>query len=248
MRRVVLITGASSGIGAATAIMAAERGYDVGIGFATGKAGAEDVADAVRKAGGKAALLQGDVANPADVKRIFVQSDAELGPLSALVNNAGMGASAARVADQDHDRLKRMLAINTIGPFLCAQQAIRRLSVQSGGKGGVIVNVSSRAAILGGAHVFVDYAASKGAIDTFTKGLSDEEAANGIRVVGIRPGIIITDFHAKMGEPDRVTRFDSAIPMQRAGTAEEVAEAILWLMSDQASYVTGTTLDVSGGR
>ena len=248
MRKVVIVTGASSGIGAATAILAAARGYDVGIGFANGRNGAEQVAQQVQNAGGKAALLQGDVADPNDVQRIFAQCDAELGPLAALVNNAGIGASASRVADLDHPRLKRMFEINVIGCFLCAQQAVRRMSTRTGGAGGVIVNVSSKAATLGGANVFVDYAASKGAIDTFTKGLSDEEAAYGIRVNGIRPGIIITDFHDKMGEPDRVSRFDSMIPLKRAGSAEEVAEAILWLMSDQASYVTGTTFDVSGGR
>ncbi len=248
MRKVVLVTGASSGIGAATAILAAQRGYDVGIGFANGWEGAERVALAVQNAGGKAALLQGDVADPADVQRIFTQCDAELGPLAALVNNAGIGAKAVKFADLDFERMKRMFEINVIGAFLCAQQAVRRMSTRSGGAGGVIVNVSSKAATLGGANVFVDYAASKGAIDTFTKGLSDEEAPFGIRVNGIRPGIIVTDFHDKMGEPDRVTRFESAIPMKRAGSAGEVAEAILWLMSEQASYVTGTTFDVSGGR
>ncbi len=248
MRKVVMVTGASSGIGAATAILAAERGYDVGIGFASGRSGAERVALAVQNAGGKAVLLQGDVADPADVQRIFTQCDAEIGPLSALVNNAGIGAKAVKFADLDYGRMKRMFAINVLGAFLCAQQAVLRMSKRTGGAGGVIVNVSSKAATLGGANVFVDYAASKGAIDTFTKGLSDEEAPFGIRVNGIRPGIITTDFHDKMGEPDRVSRFDSMIPMRRAGSAAEVAEAILWLMSEQASYVTGTTFDVSGGR
>ncbi len=248
MGKVVLITGASAGIGAAAARLAAARGYDVGIGYSANKSGAESVAADVRAAGAKVAMLQGDVSNPADVKRMFGQCDAELGPLSALVNNAGMGATAARVADQEYQRLKRMLEVNVIGCFLCAQQAVQRMSKRTGGIGGSIINVSSMAAKLGGANTFVDYAASKGAVDTFTKGLADEEAPYGIRVNGIRPGIILTDFHEKMGEPDRVSRLEALIPMKRAGTAEEVAEAILWLMSDQSSYVTGTTFDVSGGR
>jgi NAD(P)-dependent dehydrogenase (short-subunit alcohol dehydrogenase family) len=248
MAGVILVTGASSGIGAATALLAAERGYDVAINFNSNRKAAEDVAARCRAVGSSVLLLQGDVGQVADVARIFAMLDAELGPLTALVNNAGFSGETGPITDITPDRLRRVFEVNVFGSFWCAQEAVRRMSTTSGGQGGAIVNISSKAALLGAANLFVDYAASKGAIDTFTKGLAEEVAPFGIRVNGLRPGIIITDFHAKAGQPDRVEKLQSGIPMRRAGTAAEVAEAVLWLLSDQASYVTGTTFDVSGGR
>lgn len=248
MRKTVLITGASSGIGAACAELAAARGYDVGIGYSGNLAGAEAVAAKVRAAGGKALLLRGDVSDPGDVERIFAECDAGLGPLSALVNNAGFGGPAARITEISYDRLRRVVDVNLIGSFLCAQAAVRRMSTREGGKGGVIINMGSMAAKIGAPNLFVDYAASKGAIDTFTRGLGDEEAPYGIRVMAVRPGLIETEFHAKIGDPDRVERLHQGVPMRRGGSAMEVAETVLWLMSDQASYLTSTTVDVSGGR
>ena len=246
-RKNMLITGASAGIGAATAKLAAEMGYDIGVNYRSDKIGAEAVANAVEAAGGRAMLLQGDVSNPADITRIFDTFDA-FGRLQSLVNNAGIVMPMGRVEDISFERLRDIFDVNVIGSFLCAKEAIARMSKRAGGRGGSIVNLTSVAAKLGSPDMFVDYAATKGAIDSFTTGLALEQAAEGVRVNAVRPGIIDTEIHAKGHDPDRVARVGHTIPMQRAGTAREVAEAILWLTSDQASYVTGTTIDVSGGR
>ncbi len=246
--KTILITGASSGIGAATAIAAAECGYDVGIGYHSDREGAEITAKRVRALGQTAVILQADISDPDDVEDMFERFDDELGELGVLVNNAGIADEAARVESLSHARLRRMFDINTIGPFLCAKQAAIRMSYQFGGAGGVIVNVSSIAARLGGAGRYVDYAASKGALDVLTKGLGDEMATNRVRVVGVRPGIIDTEIHAKNGEPDRVRNMSNELPMQRAGSAREVADTIIYLMSDKATYITATSIDVGGGR
>ena len=246
--KTVLITGASSGIGAATAIAAAEAGYDVAIGFLHDHEGAERTAEAVRALGRKAILVQGDISNPDDVERIFDLLDEEFGELGVLVNNAGIVDVAARVQDMTPERLNRMFSVNTVGTFLCSRQAAMRMSWTNGGSGGVIVNVSSIAARLGSGGQYVDYAASKGAVDVLTKGLGDEMAADHVRVVGVRPGIIDTTIHAKGGQPNRVSEMSNALPMKRAGTPREVADTILYLMSDRASYITSTSVDVSGAR
>jgi len=246
--KTVLITGASSGIGAATAIAAAADGYDVAIGYHSNLEGAENTAEEVRKYGQKAILIKADVSNPDDVEDMFDQVDKEFDELGVLINNAGIAGELQRVDDMSHDRLKRMFDVNTIGPFLCAKQAAIRMAYRYGGAGGVIVNVSSIAARLGAAEQYVDYAASKGAVDVLTKGLGDEMAADHVRVVGVRPGIIDTDIHAKGGQPDRVNRLSNQLPMKRAGTAQEVADTILYLMSDKAGYITSTSIDVSGAR
>ena len=247
-RRTAIVTGASAGIGAAAARLAARDGYDVAIGYRTDKSGAADTAKVVEAAGRRAHLLQADLSDPTEIDRFFAQFDAAFDRLDALVNNAGVVDRATRVDQMDHARLRRMMDTNLIGPILVAGHAVRRMSTEQGGSGGVIVNISSAAARLGAANNYVDYAASKAAIDIFTKGLSDEVAAEGIRVTGIRPGLIDTPIHGKGGEPDRAQRLAGMVPMKRTGSAEDVAEAILWLMSDKASYVTGTTLDVTGGR
>lgn len=246
--RTVLVTGASAGIGAATAVAAAEAGYDVAIGYLRDKDGAEKTADRVRAVGRKAVLVQGDVSNPDDVEDIFERIDEEFDELGALVNNAGIVDEPSRVENMSPERLSRMFAVNTIGPFLCAKQAAMRMSYRFGGSGGVIVNVSSIAARLGSGGQYVDYAASKGAVDVLTKGLGDEMAADHVRVVGVRPGVIDTDIHAKGGQPNRVRNMSNQLPMKRAGTAQEVANTILYLMSDQASYITATSVDISGAR
>lgn len=248
MTKTVLITGASTGIGAATARLAARDGRDVAIGYRNDKAGADSVKADVEALGRKAILLQGDVSDPGQIARIFAEFDAAFPRLDALVNNAGIVDVAARVDQMDPDRLRRMFDTNTIGPILCAGEAVRRMSTAHGGAGGVIVNISSAAARIGSAGEFVDYAASKGAIDTFTKGLADEVATEGIRVTAIRPGLIETPIHGKGGTPDRARNMAPKVPMKRVGTAEEVAEGIVWLLSDKASYVTGSILDISGGR
>ena len=246
MRKTLLITGASAGIGAATARMAADAGYDLALNYHSNPTGAEAVADTARAAGARVILCPGDVADPAAIAAIYARIDKDFGRLDALVNNAGVVDLIARVTDFTHARLRRMFDINVIGAILVAKEAVLRMQAQ--GTGGVIVNVSSIAAKLGAANSFVDYAASKGAIDTFTKGLSDEVAPDGIRVNAVRPGIIETDIHAKSGAPERVAEIGPTAPMRRSGSAEEVADAILYLLSDRASFVTGTTLDVSGGR
>lgn len=245
--RVVIITGGSRGIGRATALAAAKRGWRVVIGYATNKAAADDVVAKIEASNGKALAVKCDVGVEADILALFKAVDS-FGPLGALVNNAGIVGQTARVEDLTADRINHMLRVNVTGSFLCAREAVKRMSTRHGGKGGVIVNLSSVAATLGSANTYVDYAASKGAIDTFTLGLSNEVAAEGIRVAGIRPGLIDTEIHASGGDPDRHHRLSKTVPMQRVGTADEIANAIVWLMSDEASYVTGTTLNVSGGR
>lgn len=246
MRPVCVITGASGGIGAATARLAAARGYDLALSYNGNKAAAEAVAADARKAGARAEIYRADVAKPGDIEALFTAVDRDFGRIDALVNNAGVVDMAARVTDFTHDRLRRMFDINVIGAMLAAKEAVLRMQAQ--GSGGSIVNISSVAARLGSANEFVDYAASKAAIDTFTKGLANEVATDGIRVNSLRPGLIETEIHAKGGEPDRAERLAVNVPMKRVGTAEEVADAVLYLLSDQASYVTGAFLDVSGGR
>ena len=248
MQKVLLITGASRGIGAATARLAAARGWAVAVNYHRQRDAAQAVVDAIRADGGRAVALAGDVASEADVLRLFADTEAALGPLSALVNNAGVLAPQMPLADMDVARWQRMLATNVLGPLLCCREAVRRLSTRLGGQGGVIVNVSSAAARLGSPGEYVDYAASKGALDTLTLGLAKEVAAEGIRVNGVRPGFIYTDMHADGGEPGRVDRVKAGIPMLRGGQSEEVAAAILWLLSDEASFTTGHLLDVAGGR
>ncbi len=245
MRPVCLITGASTGIGAACARLAALRGYDLALTYNTDAKGAEAVAQAAGEAGAQTLVMQADVADPAAIDALYAQIDTTFGRLDALINNAGIVAQTARVTDLTHDRLRRMFDVNVIGAILVAQGAVKRMEPIGSG---VIVNISSVAARLGSANLYVDYAATKGAIDTFTKGLSDEVAPKGIRVIALAPGLIETDIHSKGGEPGRAARLGASTPMGRAGTAQEIANAVLWLMSDEASYVTGTTLTVSGGR
>ncbi len=248
MQPIVLITGGSRGIGAATALLAAQKGYAVAVNYASNSLAADEVVRQIRAGGGTAITVQADVAVEAQVLAMFDKVDAKLGPLSALVNNAGIVDVACRVDGMDVARLQRMFTTNIIGSFVCAREAVKRMSTKYGGAGGSIVNVSSAAARIGSPGQYVDYAASKGAIDTFTLGLAKEVAAEGIRVNGVRPGIIDTDIHASGGEPDRAQRVAPQVPMQRPGTAQEVAQAILWLMGQEASYTTGALLDVAGGR
>lgn len=248
MQKVLLITGASRGIGAATARLAARRGWAVAVNYHRQADAAQAVVDAIRAEGGRAVALAGDVADEAAVLRLFADTEAALGPLSALVNNAGVLAPQMPLVEMDVARWQRMLATNVLGPLLCCREAVRRLSTRRGGQGGAIVNVSSAAARLGSPGEYVDYAASKGALDTLTLGLAKEVAAEGIRVNGVRPGFIYTDMHADGGEPGRVDRVKAGIPLQRGGQPEEVAAAILWLLSDEASFTTGHMLDVAGGR
>jgi NAD(P)-dependent dehydrogenase (short-subunit alcohol dehydrogenase family) len=248
MKKVMLVTGGSRGIGAATARLAATKGYVVCISYVSNEAAAQKVVADIAQSGGEALAVQANVALAADILRLFEEADTAFGPLTALVNNAGMLEGQCRVDQMDAARLIRVMTTNVVGSFLCAQQAVRRMSTRHGGAGGAIVNLSSAAARLGGPGEYVDYAASKGAIDTFTVGLAKEVAGEAIRVNAVRPGLIYTDIHASGGDPGRVDRVKSAVPMQRGGSAEEVANTILWLLSDEASYVTGAVLDVSGGR
>lgn len=248
MSSVLIITGGGRGIGAATARMAAARGYAVCVNYARNGATADGVVADIGKAGGRAIAVQADVSLESDVARLFQTVDKELGTVTALVNNAGVIDKQARLADIGAARLARMFATNVTGPFLCAREAVRRMSTKQGGVGGGIVNVSSAASRIGGGGEYLDYAASKGAIDTFTIGLAKEVAQEGIRVNAVRPGIIYTEIHAAGGEPGRVDRMKSFVPLGRGGQPEEVAAAILWLLSGEASYITGTVLDVAGGR
>jgi len=245
---VVVITGASRGIGAETAKLAAARGYAVGVNYVKNRAAADADVRHITASGGREVAVQADVASEADVVRLFETIDRELGPLTALVNNAGILETQSRVDAIDAARIGRIFATNVTGAFVCAREAVRRMSTKRGGAGGAIVNVSSRAAILGAPGEYVDYAASKAALDTLTVGLAKEVAAEGIRVNGVRAGIIRTDIHASGGEPGRVERLGPTLPMQRGGDAIEVARAIVWLLSDDASYTTGSFVDVSGGR
>ena len=250
--KTLLVTGGSRGIGAATARLAAQRGWDVAINYTRDAAAAESVAAEVRAAGRRALVLQGDVGVEADVLAMFAAIDDAWGPLQGLVNNAGVVDVAARVDAMSAARIERMFAVNVFGTMWCAREAVRRMSTRHGGgfrgTGGVIVNLSSAAAKLGAPGQYVDYAAAKGAVDAFTLGLAREVAAEGIRVNAVRPGIIETDIHASGGQPGRAAQMAPMVPMQRAGSAEEVAQAVLWLLSADSSYTTGTVLDVAGGR
>jgi NAD(P)-dependent dehydrogenase (short-subunit alcohol dehydrogenase family) len=248
MSRVILITGGSRGIGAATARLAAERGYAVAVNYRRDRAAAEAVVEAVEGAGGRAVAVAADVAVEDEVVRMFAAVDAELGPLTALVNNAGILETQMRVEAMDAARLQRVFAVNVTGSFLCAREAVRRMSTRHGGRGGAIVNVSSGASRLGSPGEYVDYAASKGAIDTLTIGLAREVAEEGIRVNAVRPGFIYTGIHASGGDPGRVDRVKDLVPMKRGGQPAEVAAAILWLLSEEASFTTGTFIDVTGGK
>ena len=248
MNPILLITGGSRGIGAATALLAARQGYAVAVNYTTNSLAADEVVRQIRTLGGNAITVQADVGVEAQVMAMFEKIDAKLGPLTALVNNAGVVDVASRVDAMSIERLKRMFDINVLGSFVCAREAIKRMSTRHGGAGGCIVNVSSAAARTGGSGQYVDYAASKGAIDTFTVGLAKEVATEGIRVNAVRPGIIETDIHASGGQPERAQQMASQVPMQRAGTALEVAQAILWLLGPESSYTTGSVLDVTGGR
>jgi NAD(P)-dependent dehydrogenase (short-subunit alcohol dehydrogenase family) len=244
----VLVTGGSRGIGAATALAAARGGWDVALNYRSDARSAQAVQALIQGQGRQAWLLPGDVADEAQVRAVFAQLDALKRPLRALVNNAGVVDVAQRVDEMSAARVQRMFAVNVMGSFACAREALHRMSRRHGGPGGAIVNVSSAAARLGSPGQYVDYAAAKAAIDTFTLGLAREVAAEGVRVNAVRPGIIDTDIHASGGQPQRAQQLAAQVPMQRAGSADEVAQAIVWLMSDAASYCTGAILDVSGGR
>ena len=248
MSKMLLVTGGSRGIGAAVAQLAAKQGYAVAVNFNGNQAAAESVVGQIRDTGGAAISVQADVADETAVMAMFARIDAELGPLSALVNNAGVVDMPSRVDAMSVARLRRMFDINVLGSFICAREAVLRMSTRYGGAGGCIVNLSSAAARLGSPGQYVDYAAAKGAIDTFTMGLAKEVALEGIRVNAVRPGIIDTEIHASGGLPNRVKDLAPQVPMQRAGTALEVAEAIVWLLGENSSYTTGTLLDVTGGR
>jgi len=248
MSGVVIVTGGSRGIGAEVCRLAAEAGYAVCVNYANDRESALKVVETITEAGGKAIAYAADVSQESDVKSMFRETENELGPVTALVNNAGIISPIARVDEMDAERLNRILAVNVTGAFLCAREAILRMSSKHGGTGGVIVNMSSAAARLGSPNEFVDYAASKGAMDTFTLGLSKEVSSEGIRVNAVRPGLIDTEIHASAGDAGRVERFKDAVPMKRSGSAEEVAKATVWLLTDGASYVSGALLDVAGGR
>jgi NAD(P)-dependent dehydrogenase (short-subunit alcohol dehydrogenase family) len=246
--KVAVITGGSRGIGRATAIAAAARGYRVVVGYASNQAAANEVVSVIEAKNGKAIAVKCDVGKESEILKLFEAAD-KFGALGALVNNAGIvGKSGVRVEEMSAERIQEMMAVNVTGSILCAREAVKRMSTRHGGKGGVIINISSVAAKLGSANTYVDYAASKAAIDTFTLGLGHEVAGDGIRVAGIRPGLIDTEIHAAGGEPDRAHRLAPMVPMKRIGRPEEIANAVVWLMSDEASYVTGATIDVTGGR
>ena len=246
--RTVLVTGGGRGIGAAAAWRCAQQGWAVAVNYANDRGAAERIVERIVAAGGRALALQADVADEAQVLRLFAAIDREMPPLEGLVNNAGVVDQPTRVDAMSLARLQRMFAINVYGSFLCAREAVKRMSTRHGGRGGAIVNLSSAAARLGAPGQYVDYAAAKGAIDVFTLGLAKEVATEGIRVNAVRPGIIETDIHASGGQPDRARQMAPLVPMQRAGSADEVAEAIVWLLSDASSYTTGAVIDVTGGR
>jgi len=248
MNPILLVTGASRGIGAATALLAAQQGWSVVVNYTANSLAADEVVRRIRASGGSAMAVQADVANEAQVLAMFARIDAKFGPLSGLVNNAGVVDVSARVDEMDMARWRRMFDVNVLGSMLCAREAVRRMSTRHGSSGGSIVNVSSAASRLGSPSQYVDYAAAKGAVDAFTIGLAKEVAAEGIRVNAVRPGLIETEIHASGGLPNRVQDLKHLVPMQRGGTADEVAQAIVWLLSPAASYTTMSLLDVSGGR
>jgi NAD(P)-dependent dehydrogenase (short-subunit alcohol dehydrogenase family) len=244
----LVVTGASRGIGAAIALLAAARGYAIAVNYSADKEGADEVVAGILAAGGKAAAIQANVADEADVKALFAEAERSLGPITGLVNNAGITGRLGRLDTMEADDIARVFAINVTGSMLCAKEAVRRMSTKHGGQGGGIVNMSSRAAEIGGAGEWLHYAASKGAIDTFTVGLAREVAGEGIRVNAVAPGLIATGIHEAAGDGGRLERMAPLLPMKRVGTAEEVAEAVLWLLSPAASYVTGAVLPIGGGR
>ncbi|MCV3239067.1 SDR family oxidoreductase [Mesorhizobium sp. ZC-5] len=246
--KTILVTGGGRGIGAAVCRFAAEAGYRVAVNYASNETAAATLVQAIEAKGGEAFAIKGDVGSEADVLAMFAAVDSRFGGLDALVNNAGVVDRKARIDEMSLARLERMMRINVIGSLLCAREAVKRMSTKHGGKGGAIVNVSSVAAVLGGPGEYVDYAASKGAIDTFTIGLAKEVATEGIRVNAVRPGIIDTEIHASGGQPDRIAAMRDFVPMKREGTADEIARTILWLLSNEASYITGALLNASGGR
>jgi NAD(P)-dependent dehydrogenase (short-subunit alcohol dehydrogenase family) len=248
VKPVLLITGASRGIGAATAVLAAQHGWAVAVNYANNSSAAHGVVQKIQGAGGTAIAVQADVGDEAQILRMFAEVDAKLGRISGLVNNAGVVDVTAKVEDQNWARWERMMRINVLGSFACAREAVKRMSAAHGGSGGSIVNVSSAASRIGSPGQYVDYAAAKGAIDAFTIGLAKEVATEGIRVNAVRPGLIDTDIHASGGLPNRVNDLAHLVPMQRGGTADEVAQAIVWLLSDAASYTTMSLMDISGGR
>ncbi len=247
-RRIAIITGSSRGIGAATAIQAAKLGYEVCINFIENESAALKVAERIRSHHGKCITVQADVSKEAEVIRLFEEVDKKLGTVTALVNNVGVLAEQNRLSEMTGDRINHILTANVLSCFLCSREAVRRMGISFGGNGGSIVNVSSAASRLGAAGEYIDYAASKGAMDTLTIGLSKEVASDGIRVNSVRPGYIFTDIHANSGDPDRVEKLAKSLPMQRGGDPKEVADAILWLLSEEASYVTGSFIDLAGGR
>ena len=248
MQKIAVVTGGSRGIGRATALLLAREGYRVAVNYRSNQAAADDVVEEIRAAGGEAHAFAADIADEAQVVAMFAAVDEVFGPLTALVNNAGILFKQARVEELDAARINRVLATNVTGSFLCCREAVKRMATRHGGQGGAIVNVSSAASRLGAPGEYVDYAASKGAMDSLTTGLSLEVAAQGIRVNSVRPGLIYTDIHADGGEPGRVDRLGALLPMQRGGQPEEVAAAISWLLSDAASYVTGSFIDLAGGK
>ncbi len=248
MDKVLLVTGGGRGIGAATALLAAQRAYAVAVNYTANSLAADEVVRQIRAGGGRAMAVRADVADETQVLAMFEQVDTKLGRLSALVNNAGVVDTAQRVDEQSLVRWRRMFEINVFGTMLCAREAVRRMSTRHGGGGGAIVNVGSVASLLGAAGQYVDYAAAKGAVDVFTLGLAREVATEGIRVNAVRPGIVDTEIHASGGQPGRAQRLAPQIPMQRPGTAQEIAHAIVWLLSDEARYATGSIVDITGGR